>query len=51
MLLAFQRLGEVTTRSLEAGSMMIDVELPVAGPGPRAALRSAATGHLGRDAA
>ena len=51
MLRAFQRLGAVHVRAIEAGSMMIDVELPVAGPGLRAALRSAATGHVGRDAA
>jgi GNAT superfamily N-acetyltransferase len=51
MLRAFQRLGEVHVRSLGAGSMAIDVELPVGGPGVRAALRSAATGHVGRDAA
>jgi GNAT superfamily N-acetyltransferase len=51
MLRAFQRLGEVHVRSLDAGSMVIDVELPVDGAGMRAALRSAATGHVGRDAA
>jgi GNAT superfamily N-acetyltransferase len=51
MLRAFQRLGEVHLRSLDAGSMAIDVELPVGGAGVRAALRSAATGHVGRDAA
>jgi L-amino acid N-acyltransferase YncA len=51
MLRAFQRLGDVHVRDIEAGSMTIDVELPVAGPGLHAALRSAATGHVGRDAA
>jgi len=51
MLRAFQRLGKVQVRALDAGSMAIDVELPVADPGLRAALRSAATGHIGRDAA
>jgi RimJ/RimL family protein N-acetyltransferase len=51
MLRAFQRLGEVHVRALEAGTMAIDVALPVGGVGMRAALRSAATGHVGRDAA
>jgi GNAT superfamily N-acetyltransferase len=51
MLRAFQRLGEVRVRSLEGGTMLIDIELPVGGDGLRAALRSAATGHVGRGAA
>jgi RimJ/RimL family protein N-acetyltransferase len=51
MLRAFQRLGRVSTRALGAGTMAIDVELPVRGGNLRAALRSAATGHVGRGAA
>jgi RimJ/RimL family protein N-acetyltransferase len=47
MLRAFQRLGAVHVRYSGGGAMAIDVELPVAGPGMRAALRSAATGHVG----
>jgi RimJ/RimL family protein N-acetyltransferase len=47
MLRAFQRLGAVRVRDAAGGTMAIDVELPVAGPGMRAALRSAATGHVG----
>jgi RimJ/RimL family protein N-acetyltransferase len=46
MLRAFQRLGTVRVRAVEAGTMSIDIALPVAGPGMRAALRSAATGHV-----
>jgi RimJ/RimL family protein N-acetyltransferase len=47
MMRAFQRLGTVRMRDVGAGSMTIDIELPVSGPGMRAALRSAATGHVG----
>jgi RimJ/RimL family protein N-acetyltransferase len=50
MLRAFRRLGEVHVREADAGVLAIDVELPVGGPGVRAALRSAATGHVGRPA-
>jgi RimJ/RimL family protein N-acetyltransferase len=47
MLRAFERLGAVRVNQTAAGTMVVDIELPVAGPGMHAALRSAATGHLG----
>src|SRR3954447_12762427 len=48
MLHLFERLGPVHVRSIEGGTMQIDIELPVGGEALRVALRSAATGHVGR---
>jgi GNAT superfamily N-acetyltransferase len=48
MLRLFERLGPVRVRRVDAGTMQIDIELPVGGDALRVALRSAATGHVGR---
>jgi GNAT superfamily N-acetyltransferase len=48
MLHLFERLGPVHVRATHAGSMQIDIELPVGGDALRVALRSAATGHVGQ---
>jgi GNAT superfamily N-acetyltransferase len=48
MLHLFERLGPVHLRGMEDGTMLIDIELPVDGDALRVALRSAATGHVGR---
>jgi GNAT superfamily N-acetyltransferase len=48
MLHLFERLGPVRVRDHEGAAMQIDVELPVGGEALRVALRSAATGHVGR---
>jgi GNAT superfamily N-acetyltransferase len=46
MVPAFERLGTVRVHDTADGATAIEVELPVAGPGVRATLRSAATGHV-----
>jgi GNAT superfamily N-acetyltransferase len=48
MLRLFERLGPVHVREHDGAAMQIDVELPVGGEALRVALRSAATGHVGR---
>jgi GNAT superfamily N-acetyltransferase len=48
MLRLFERLGPVHVRSIQGGSMQIDIELTDGGEALRVALRSAATGHVGR---
>src|SRR3954454_23509196 len=48
MLHLFERLGPVHVRRIDAGAMQINIELPVDSDALRVALRSAATGHVGR---